>query len=139
MSSEAITQNDLKAILDEVLPVQDPDEWIEIPLTITVTTGDLGNGYIKAYRSKDLLQFVLYNLNRAANTSVGANMFAANITGLPQAFIPTMGLSYYNTSGVPIYINSTGANTATITARVIGATLTANSPLGLTSVMTRFI
>lgn len=117
------------------------EEWEEIPISYIVTTGDDGdsNFMLKAYKNGDLLQWRMQGLNRAAATSAGANMWGATITGLPSSFIDVMGSSYYNTSHIDVYFQCTGATTATITARVTGAQLSANCVVNGISAMTRFI
>lgn len=125
---------------ERVAPPQ-VEEWEEIPISYTVTTGDdsASNFMLKAYKSGDLLQWRMQGLNRAATTSAGANMWGATITGLPSSFIDVMGSSFYNTSHIDVYFQCTGATTATISARVTGASLAANCVINGISAMTRFI
>ena len=126
----------IKELLNDILSTL---VWKEIPLTVTVTTGEQTGFTLKAYRCGNLLQFKLSDIKRMAATAAGANMWAANVSGITEPFESTMTVSYYSGSCIPVYFKYIDSTKMEIYARVIGANLPSGAAATGISVMTRFI
>lgn len=126
--SKLITKNDLKAILDDILP----HNTVET-ITPTFTTSDVTNPIgtlVEAYAKVigNVCQLTL-GVKHTSAVSVGSNVFHQKITTskvLPEML--SMGCGYYgSTCGVCQLLNS-----GDITIRITGAQLAANSTIYIT-------
>jgi len=100
--------------------------WQDVPITYTTTTGDINDGSITVSVNDEFIFFNFVNMNRAAQTATGANMYAANITGTPD-FYSGMFCAYNGSSAIIVAVWNDGNGACHVEARVTGAALAANS------------
>lgn len=99
--------------------------WVDIPVTSTVTTGS--SATINLAKNKEFIYVSLRDMVRAAQTGVGADMFEATISGNIPDFYSQHICSYSGSTAVLVYVFNSSSGTMTVTARVIGAALPANT------------
>ena len=101
-------------------------KWKSIPISYSTTTGDIATGTITAAVTDNLLFLSATDMNRAAQTSAGSNMYAATITGLPD-FYSGMMCTYAGSSAIIAALWNDGGGNARLEAKVTGAALAANT------------
>lgn len=145
MSSEAITYNDLQAIINQIYPPSiDANNVVmgnnkSVKQYLAVTTGtttfsDIGSGMSvtghQIIRFGDL-RLLRITVKKTSATAIGSNIFTGYISDAND--FPLMyatGVGYYGSTGGILQLESNGK----ITVRCIGAQLAANAEIWCTVV-----
>lgn len=148
MSSEAITKNDLKNILDAVMPPNIPASQVTYsdgysstnlqsyltPTKGTTTFTDIGSGMSvtghQIIRFGDL-RLLRITVKKTSATAIGSNIFTGYISGAND--FPLMyatGVGYYGSTCGILQLEANGK----ITVRCTGAQLSANAEIWCTVV-----
>jgi len=130
--SKLITENDLKAIFEAILP--DIKDAFEVGVTtMSITTGTL-NSHVMCRMGR--LRFLRISVSKTSATAVGANLFQATITNsrdIPAHYVN--GVGYAGSSCCPAQIAGGNATDAgTLTVRVTGAQVAANASVWISFV-----
>ena len=127
MSSEVITKNDLKNILNKVLPNKISNS--ELSMTFNVTTGSVYNYTV--IRSGNVVQLRVAVQN-SSSTASGANFFEATIQETSLRPIASInGISYYGSTPLVGSIDTNGTIVIRNTSSSAFSAVTGSSRVGI--------